>query len=942
MYILTGVGVISYALKRVTRSSGLFIALLLGVTLASIFFAGINIGADSTAKAALDQQLERVLVDITAAGWGVSLSSANWTTAAGRVSSVSGVTDWEVISRCETYIEAENYTFFRVVGINDNSRVYKGLNVTSGSLHLGKNEAYVWTGSPDRSQLKVNSTLTLNFTLSIWDYNYTQITIILPLKIVGLAGLDEMAYALVSGQYERGVFVSQEPGLQEARYYGNLLIVSWEKTFAELLDLAYSHQPPYSPFNTDLLMFLDRDSVINPWDIGTSQDAVNKIVGQINNVLAEYELYAYGNLNNALSMYNFLSMTLRLSFMVVALPVFFVAWYVGTTVSDVSFNLRRREIGLLLAKGFSSGQLFRLFLSESILVGFFGGLLGIGFGFFFSPYFAPAMGGEVASSTPVLTPEIVVITVIFGTSITILSTFRPSRKAAKLPAVDALKEYILVEETKPYKRKWPWVALLLGSYKIGMFLIGIPNVAQLFIGRPLPVSNILLMILLAAWTAIDSVLTPLGGLLFFWGLTKVLIRGSLRFQKAVAKAAKFLGDLGTLATKNVERNPARTASIAFLIALIIGYGFQTVITLASSEDYMIRQVKTSVGTDIRLSLDYLANSTQIIENLTNLGGIESMTLTYSYYGETSLHSVLLIAIRPVEWLSTAYYEDEWFTGNNAYTALHHLADRNNTIVLEYGIARDLDLGMGDFVAINMGGVTTSLEVVGFFGYEVNSGIQPLVGDAQPQYLGSQFWSYIPANLYYSLENSLSASQEILVKVAADADEEFVVAQIRNLNSTDILYVQSAAEQLEERQENLVLSGTGAIQRIGVIFSVLAGSVATALGMIVSLLERKKEMAIMNVRGISFKQLVAMLLSESLAVVLFSVILGVVVGVIIANGSISALNSTLFTLVRYRLVLPLDSVLILSTSIILVFILSIMPIVVMSKRYTSRLERIVRA
>lgn len=45
----------SYALKRVTRSAWLFAALLLGVVLASTFFAGINVSADTTAKAALDQ-----------------------------------------------------------------------------------------------------------------------------------------------------------------------------------------------------------------------------------------------------------------------------------------------------------------------------------------------------------------------------------------------------------------------------------------------------------------------------------------------------------------------------------------------------------------------------------------------------------------------------------------------------------------------------------------------------------------------------------------------------------------------------------------------------------------------------------------------------------------------------------------------------------------------
>jgi ABC-type lipoprotein release transport system permease subunit len=541
----------------------------------------------------------------------------------------------------------------------------------------------------------------------------------------------------------------------------------------------------------------------------------------------------------------------------------------------------------------------------------------------------------------VLSLEVVVLTVVFSTAITLLSTFRPSRKAAKMPAVDALREYVLLEEMKPYKKRWPWIALILGSYKIVMFLIGIPSVAQLLAGRPPPFSNILLMILLAAWIAVDAVLVPLGPLLFFWGLTKVLIRGSLKFQEMVARAAKFLGDLGTLATKNVQRNPARAASIAFLIALIIGYGFQTVVTLASEEDYTVRQVKASVGADLSLFLSYDANSTAALGNIRSLENVESATIQYMFRGETSLHNLRIIAVEPSEWLSTAYYEDEWFTGSNVQNAFQHLTDRNNTIIVELGVAKDLDLDMGDFVTLSVDGADTALEVVGFFGREVTGGIQPLIREDQTQYLGSRFQSYVPASFYHSLEDGEFASERVLIKISAGANGRDVASQIRNLNSTDILQVQSVEEQLDAQEINLLLSGTSTVQRIGVIFAVLAGSVATGLVMTVSLQERKKEVAIMNVRGVSFRQLTVMLLSESLAIVVFAVGLGVIVGMIIANGTITAINSTLFTLVTRRIILPTDSIVILSVSIIFVFALSIIPIILMCKRYVSRLERIVR-
>ncbi len=727
-----------------------------------------------------------------------------------------------------------------------------------------------------------------------------------------------------------------------AIYYGNLLIVSWERTLANLLDTIYTIHPSYSPFDTDILVFIDRGAVINPWDIGASQETINRIILQIDNKVAEFGLITYNNLQSVLVRAQFLSIEMRVSFLVVALPVFFVAWYVGTTVSDVSFNLRRREIGLLLAKGFSSGQLFRLFLSESLLIGIFGGLIGVGLSFLLSPYFVTVIGGESGRASLVLTPEVIVLAIIFSTGMTLLSTFRPSRRAAKLPAVDALKEYMYVEETRPYKQKWPWAALLLGSYKIAMFLVGIPSLMQYFMGRPPPTTNIFLMIILAAWIIIDGVLTSIGSLLFFWGFTKIFIRGSLGFQELVTRAAKFLGDLGMLATKNVRRNPARAASVAFLIAMIVGYGFQTVGGLASEEDYIIRQVKASVGADVSVSLTDLTNATAVLGNITDLSGVESTALEYSFRGETGFQSLSLVAVSSQEWLSTAYYENEWFTGNDVTTAFQQMTSDNNTIILERTIARNLDLRVYDSITLKIGYTTMKLKVVGYFGPETSGGSQPVFRPSE-FYTSSPFWSYVPTDLYHSLENSVLAYGKILVKFEPNANGTSIATQIRDLNSSDIGYVYSVAEQLEKQESDLLLSGTKNVQRIGVIFAVVAASAATALIALVSLQERKKEVTIMNVRGLSFKQLITMLLAENLSIIVFSVIIGVVVGLIIVHGNIAAFNATqYFTLVNRRMVFPPGAILTLLVSLILVFSSSILPVIAVTKRYVSKLERIVRA
>jgi putative ABC transport system permease protein len=923
--------VLSYALKRVTRSTWLFAALLLGVILASTFFAGINIGADTTAKAALDQQLDQMVVDLTVSSvYRMPLSSTNWIAASERLASVDGIVGSEVITRVFSPFESNETRFmdFRVVGVSEGSRVYDGLTVVSGASSLQANETYVWIGTEDADKIELNDVLTFNYTLS--GSGQTSKALSLNLTVVGFVSLDEDALALASGDYSRRIYISYS-GIDYvgSDYPFNLIITDWEKTFAALVDRVHSSNPilSYSAFSTEIMGFIDRETVINPWSVDASQDALKRMVLQIDNELAEFGLTTYCTLEYTLSEYMFLSMSMRLTFLVVAIPVFFVAWYVGSTVSHVSFNLRRREIGLLSAKGFSSGQLFRLFLSESLVIGIVGGLIGVGLSFVLSPYFIPNLGIKFGEVPPVLTNELIILVLVFSTGLTLLSTFSASRRSAKLSTIDALREHMYVEETKAYKQKLPLAALFLGSYKIGMTLLGIPSLIQYFSGNPLTSSNIFLTILLGIWMIIDAGLTPVAPLLFFWGFTKVFVCGSKGFQKLVSVFSRFLGDIGTLATKNVKRNPVRVASVAFLVALVIGYGFLTVGTLASEEDYIVRQVKADVGADISVSLAAADNASAVMSNITDLQGVSSTTLEYSFMGEAGTIRLSMIAVEPQEWLSTAYYENEWFSRQSPTESFQEMAADNNTIVLARGIADTLALQLNDYITVTVGDTTSKLRVVGFFGLA-----------STREY---QFLSYVPHNFYNS--TAALASAKILVNLEPNADGTSSAAQIRDLDSDDISSVYSVSEQLEQRETNLTLSGSINVQRIGVIFTVVAASVATALVALVSLQERKKEVAIMNIRGLSFKQVATMLLAESLSVVIFATVIGCVVGIIIVHGNTAAYTTESYaSLVSHRMVFPPDAILTLAVSVLLVFLSTILPIILVTRRYVSNLERIVRS
>ncbi len=930
---------------------------MLGVVLASTFFAGVNVGADTAAKQALDQQLSQVPVDIVVgSGWfGVGYlpmetsgwSSANATEIANSISNsgIESITSTEVISRGRSMIQipgVNKTTDFTVAGISEDSRIYEGLTVTDGSFPLGANETYVWADSPSAGDLKRGDVIAANFSVLVFDGSRKPPEVggvSVNLTVAGFVQLTNKASLIALGQY---YYYPSPFGSQEYVFFDNLLITDWDKTFASLLDSIYAMAVPYSPVDTQILVFLDRGAIIGPWDIATSVSKVRTITSQINNEILGYGAYAQNHLENVLNSLQFYSQTMRLQFLIFGLPVFFVAWYMATTVSDMSFNLRRREIGLLLTKGFSRGQLLRMFLTEAAFIGLIGGLIGVGLSLLVSPFFISAGGGQWFSGAPVVGLDTVVLAMVFGVAVTFLSVYRPARRASQLHAVDALKEYRYVEEVRPHKQRWPWVAFILGAYKIAMWLLGI-NLATLMMGGP-PVANIIVMILLGIWIFIDVyILNYIGPILFFWGLTKLLIRGSLKFQELTARIAKFLGDLGSLATRNVQRNPARAASIAFLIALIIGYSFGTTGIYASERDFTIRQIKFNVGADISVSLTTLVNSSQTIDQIRNLTDVSSTVLEYSFEGESTLRRMRLVAVDPERWPEIAYYESDLFTGDTVETAFHKMATDNNTIILEREIAATLELQVGDTIFVTIGSLRRDLEVVGFFGLEPGEGARILEG---PSYTSSVIYSshsYVPEGLYFEANDSISATGRILVKLMSGADDMAVADQIRELETKNISAVYSVAEELQEWQSNVLLSGPVNVQFLGVVFAVVAASIGTALVTLVSLKERSREVSLMSVRGLSFKQLVTMLLTENLAIVVFSMLLGTVVGLIIVHGNVAAMNATPYSvsILSHRMVFPIDTVLTLFACFVLVFASTIIPVILMSRRYVSRLERIVR-
>jgi ABC-type lipoprotein release transport system permease subunit len=932
-----------YPIKRVFRNWKLFIALLIGIILASTFFASINVKANLAAKQALDQQLNSIITDME---FSTNLNITNVAFARENISSIDGVKKVDVVARFYTVpvaLPSDNYTtpqYISMASMPNSSRIYdEWLNKPVDGIK--ENETYLIAGTTLAEKVAIgdNISTVIDFPTPKYD-NST--TFCLNLTVAGFADLTDTGYSLISGS---SFFISPLAPVDVRQVYdfkSDMMIISWENTLEKLWVNA-----PNGTVYTTFSIYIDRDKLLSPWDVQTSAKNVQTVADDIqNNVLANFE--KLGSVNNmlgyALTSFQYSFSSTLFSLIVVSLPVFFVAWYLGSTVSDVSFNMRRREIGLLSTKGLSSGQIQRMFLTEAVTIGFIGGVLGVVGGLILNQVFAGGFDLNTLFSPQLFNPYTMLFTVVFGMLLSFFSVFWSARRAAKLPTVEALRDYMPMESDKAYRKRWPWVAFILGTYKIIVYIVGI-NVSQLVSNLSFSGGNYFTVLLLTPFVALDQLLNYIGPLLFFWGITKLLIQNSLKFQQLTSKVSIVMGDLGALAAKNVRRNPARLAAVAFLIAFIIGYGVLVTGQLASEQDFTVRQVQYQVGADVTVSVTNVTKAPIILESiLGNVSGIKNSSMECMLMRRTD---TVIKTVDPDSWIATAYHEEEWFSGVSMEQAFEDMKTNNMTIILERRLAKQYNLQLYDTIGIDFPSGPRKLKIVGFFGpepIEVDTGFGK-------QFIAVPMWSYVPRNLFnmttpFNDARILESFQtNILLKLDAGVNGTAVAEQIRGLD-LEIYGVDSFDEQWQQSQQmsNIYTYSslqTADIQRLGLIFVVLAASVGTVLISVVGLRERTREATLMSVRGLSYRQLVWMFLSENMAVITFSVILGVCVGLIIVYGNIASSNAIISALVQKRLIFSTDFIVSIASYIAIIYAATIGSILIMTRQYVTKLERMVR-
>ncbi|MCK5151984.1 MAG: hypothetical protein KAQ65_09090, partial [Candidatus Thorarchaeota archaeon] len=359
-----------YALKRVIRSYRLFIALTLGVLIATTFFASMLMAADIQSQKALTQALDGVDYDARMVATETTWNLTQYDEIEQLVEDMPEVSALDRYTKFSFNYNASAGQSFDVYGLEETSTVWNSLSFLNGSSTLQENETLVVASSVNASLLSIGQIVTVPITYFTSDSPFPQ-SINLNLTVAGFCDVSEQTAQLLNPQQTLNLGFIEIP-IGNWREY-DLMLVDWGETVEPILDWYLQKENATAlAAATGYLIQLDRDYLINPYDIGASSTNIQDALSKIEDRTAIYNAKTSNLVGAVLSMLSFASTILILAYVSLAAPVIFMSWYSSTMLSDVSYNLRRREFGLLQTKGFGPKSIKSMLRLEGFIIGIIG------------------------------------------------------------------------------------------------------------------------------------------------------------------------------------------------------------------------------------------------------------------------------------------------------------------------------------------------------------------------------------------------------------------------------------------------------------------------------------------------------------------------------------------------------------------------------------------
>jgi putative ABC transport system permease protein len=521
----------------------------------------------------------------------------------------------------------------------------------------------------------------------------------------------------------------------------------------------------------------------------------------------------------------------------------FVAAFIINNVFQITIGQRLRELALLRAIGASGKQVRRMISVEALGIGIAGTIIGTIAGIGVAQLIVAAfnaIGAGFPSPGIVMQPRTILVCAIVGIGVTMLSVIVPSRRAAKIPPVAAMRPELGFAAIRSRRLVVGTVTTIVGlvALLVGLFLSPGGTVGLIALGGG-------------------------GCLLLFLGVASVSATVATPVTRIIGwPIAKVFKTPGKLARDNVARAPRRTSSSA--AALMIG------VALVSAAAVFASSLRETLSATLEraVTADYIVTPAGgggptngfpplIVESLAALPEIDGATPFRSLDASVEGSPKGLVAVDPLGASKLVNFDN--VQGDFVDLTVSSLAIHDEA-------AEKAGIAFGDTVEVQFQSGETRDLSVDFIFSDNSFGVNWFVG----------------LELFNEVSTDIPTDQFALAALADGVDPEIGDAAVRELfegndevDGFPQATVQSNAEFLQEQEDqiNQLLFIIAILLFFAIVIAVIGISITLALGVF----ERTREIGLLRAVGMSRRQTRRAVRWEAVIVSVFGALIGVVLG-----------------------------------------------------------------
>jgi ABC-type lipoprotein release transport system permease subunit len=708
---------------------------------------------------------------------------------------------------------------------------------------------------------------------------------------------DEYAADRPDLQDERVVYLNGNEGVEPVIFNLESYRTVMNSTVQDFIR-EYGHTIRFASGITEMaelryLIWTDRSSVINIGDLSGSVDKLDFIQTRLDKVGDKYGFimsdspleYQLGGLGHDLD-------SMKMLFVELSLPVAALGVYLSVVGVDMGVNSRRREAGILKARGASGGLVLVYLVLEAVILGAMASIIGLAscvavssllFGSIPSISAAANSSGSFSANV-VIIPATVELAVAFGIGLMLLSSYRSFRNVSDTTVREEIHHYSPASAKDDYNPAADVVLILFSILSVVSALLT-ATAAQ---GQGWSWITELILGLFIAW---GIVLFPFMPFFLSFSVVRILTRGWRRqYAKVSGLVRPWTRELHYLVEKNLLRNPRRASNLGVLISLALASGLFVSVTMESTLANQRNQVLFDYGSDIKVEGQWygrdLSPGRQLnVSELANLNAIQGVRASLPYqiltlqpfpYAPGNL--VRAAVIDCSAYSDMVRLSDNYFTDGGKSLLVN--LETNGTALVTTQVLDTYYLEVGEKLMFDLfwyhwdNGVLSSvhnkfpLTIAGAIrGLPGLSSADIVVNDKSMDWLAGRdiTGAAFMENSFISLEKGADPSA-----VGALAKSIFIHAGLE-----PNIYI--AADGIEAVKQDRAFGAMQGFLYMEYVLSVAIMSVGVGLLLFVSVEDRERELACTMARGLSGSQMRRMLMGESFTLMILGLVVGVSVG-----------------------------------------------------------------